>query len=130
MPIDIANRRGIARRLSDLRKSAGYPSQRAFAEVVGVSGGIVGQWECGAKMPGRVNLLRIAELTGISVDYILGEAEGIPENLIEEMDREKELLRFYRAAPVQFRKNLVNMLRLAHLVRTEVETTHEECGPA
>lgn len=127
--MDIASRRVIGRRLANLRKNAGYRSQRAFGKVLGVSGGIVGQWECGAKIPSRSNLVRIAELTGVSVDYILGSSllPDEPESLVEKTEREIELLALYRAAPVQFQKNLVNLLRQAHLLRTEI---NHETEPA
>lgn len=52
----------------------GYTDQRSFALTLGVTGGLVGQWETGAKVPGRANLRRIAQICGVSIDYLLGNA--------------------------------------------------------
>jgi transcriptional regulator with XRE-family HTH domain len=127
--IDIANRRPrIGPRLAELRKRAGYTSQRAFARAVGVSGGLVAQWEVSTKVPGRKNLLRIADLTGVTIDYILGGDQvrliAAPKTAFE---REQELLRIFRLAPVAFQENLVELLRQSRVIETTVD---EECEPA
>lgn len=113
MPIDSANRRAIAARLADLRKRAGYVSQRAFARAVGVSGGLVAQWETGAKCPGRANLAKIARVTGVPVDWILGTTTVMEPVTDSQIQRTAEMVRLFEAAPVAFQKNLVQLLREA-----------------
>lgn len=113
MPIDNANRQAIARRLADLRKRAGYTSQRAFARAVGVSGGLVAQWENGAKCPGRGNLQKIAEVTGVPIDYILGNTNVLEPVTDSQIHREEEMLRIFRALPVPVQKSFVQLLRQA-----------------
>lgn len=130
MPIDNANRQAIAARLKDLRLRLGYTDQRSFARLIGVTGGLVGQWETGAKVPGRANLQRVAEVCGVTVDYILGNApapweQRPPANGQNALER--ELLRLFRLVTPVFQQNLVNLLRQAVEMRAEL---NENCEPA
>lgn len=130
MPIDNDARRGIAARLKELRLRLGYTDQRSFALAIGVTGGLVGQWETGAKVPGRRNLQRIAEICAVTVDYLLGNApapweQRPPANGQDPLER--ELLRLFRLVSPIFRHNLVNLLRQAVEMRTMAD---EDCEPA
>ena len=130
MPIDNASKKAIAARLIELRQRAGYPSQREFALALGVTGGLVGQWETGAKTPGRSNLVRIAQLTGVTVGYILGNeppAAELRQAANGQNPLERELLRLFRLVTPVFQHNLVNLLRQAVEMRASV---NEECEPA
>lgn len=130
MPIDNTSRQAIAARLVQLRQRAGYPSQREFALALGVTGGLVGQWESGTKVPGRANLVRIAVLTGVTVGFILGHeppAAELRQAANGQNPLERELLRLFRLVPPVFQHNLVNLLRQAVEMRTSV---NEECEPA
>lgn len=64
----------LGNRIAMARQRAGYRTQGAFAEALGVSRGLVGQWESHNKRPGRDNLLKIAELCGITAEYLAGTA--------------------------------------------------------
>jgi len=46
--------------LKNARKRAGYGSQKALADVLGVSRGAVGNWENGTDRPSMVNAERLA----------------------------------------------------------------------
>lgn len=119
MPIDSAARQG-GQRLRELRELAGYGSQRAFAKALDVSSGLVAQWESGRKFPGRKNLRKIAEKTGVPIDYILDPTEALPPVTDSQPLREEELLRIFRALPVTAQKNLVQLLRQMLVVGREL----------
>ncbi|MGB9866577.1 MAG: LexA family protein [Bacillota bacterium] len=64
------------KRLTELRKSKNL-SQDGLARLLGVSRGAVSMWEIGQRVPDRAMLGRIADLFGVSVDYLL-ERTGDP----------------------------------------------------
>lgn len=77
-------------------------------------------------MPGRVALAKIASLTGVSVDYLIGVRrmqESMPEDILE---LETKLLRLFRAAPPTFRQNLINLLFEAGEARRELNAECEQ----
>lgn len=130
MPIDNASRQAIAARLKELRLRFGFKDQRSFAQAIGVTGGLVGQWETGAKVPGRNNLRKIAELTSVPIDYLLGNAPAPWEQRLSANGQtalERELLRLFRLVTPVFQANLVNLLRQAVEMRAEL---NENCEPA
>lgn len=62
----------IAERLQKLRKEHGY-SQEQLADELGVSRQAVSKWERGEASPDTDNLIALAHLYNISVDYLLFE---------------------------------------------------------
>lgn len=46
-------------------------SQKAVASSIGVSCPMVSQWESGSKKPSKENLVKLADLFGVSTDYLL-----------------------------------------------------------
>lgn len=69
----------FGKKLSDLRKQNGI-SQEKLAEMVGVSRQAVTKWESGKSNPDTENLIRLAEIFGISLDELcLGEIPKKPE---------------------------------------------------
>lgn len=58
-------------RLYDLRKERKY-SQRLVAEYLGVKQPSYIRYEKGNSEPSLANLIKLAELYGVSVDYLLG----------------------------------------------------------
>lgn len=61
-------------RLRTLRKKHGY-KQKEIADMLGVKNSAVSKWECGRTLPDAAALLFLADLYGVSVDYILGRTE-------------------------------------------------------
>lgn len=59
-------------RLKELREAAGYKSQQALADALGISQSTVGNWESGRRSPKRTTAIRLAKFFGVSVDYLLG----------------------------------------------------------
>ena len=66
----------IAKRISEMRKQSGI-SQEKLAELVGVSRQAVTKWESGKANPDTENLLRLAEIFGVSVDELCREDPSI-----------------------------------------------------
>ena len=67
-------------RLAELRKAAGY-TQKYVALELGVKAPSVCAWEKGDGNPKQENLIALAKLYGVSVDYLLGndQPDGEPE---------------------------------------------------
>ena len=91
----------IGHRLAAVRIRAGYRTQATFADALGVSRGLVGQWESHKKKPGRENLAKIANLCGISMEYLQGGATEMgAEILVSAPDEVELLLKYRRMAPL------------------------------
>ncbi|MBE6585233.1 MAG: helix-turn-helix transcriptional regulator [Ruminococcaceae bacterium] len=70
----------IGQRISELRKERGY-SQEYVAEKLNVSRQAVSKWECDASAPDTYNLIALAELFGVSVEYIaVGKKESTADS--------------------------------------------------
>lgn len=59
-------------RLKELRIRHGYKTQKELADVLFVNQTAVSQWERGATVPSSQMLVKLSELYGESIDYILG----------------------------------------------------------
>ena len=58
-------------RLKELRKAAGY-TQDKLAKAISVSRSTVAMWETSSHAPDYQTIAKLAEIFGVSVDYILG----------------------------------------------------------
>lgn len=88
-------------RLKECRVKAGY-TQKCIALTVGVAMPTVSQWESGIKSPSVENLIRLADLYGVTVDHLLGrDAPGSPPATVIQAPRvdpaEARLLAAYRS---------------------------------
>ncbi|NLW78577.1 MAG: helix-turn-helix domain-containing protein [Ruminococcaceae bacterium] len=63
----------FAERLKQLRKEQKI-TQSKLAEMFGITQQAVGKWEAGDSSPDPGTLIRLAELFGVSVDFLLGRA--------------------------------------------------------
>ena len=64
----------LHKKLRALREERGM-EQKDVARALGVNPSAVTRWESGEKRPELNNLVRLADLFGVSVDYILGRTE-------------------------------------------------------
>lgn len=76
-------------KLMALRKKSGM-SQEELADRLGVSRQAISRWELGSTLPDAANLLKISDIFGVSIDYLLhddytGECDLPP---VKEMRRE------------------------------------------
>ena len=66
--------------LKDLRKQAGL-TQVDVAEKLGISQPAYASWERGVKKPTQENLVKIAQILNVSVDYLVGNSEEKTDEL-------------------------------------------------
>ena len=59
----------IQKTITDLRKEKGY-TQEKLAEMLGVTTAAVSKWECGNSYPDITLLPQLAEIFGVSLDYL------------------------------------------------------------
>lgn len=93
-------------------------SQAQLAQQVSVSQGAVSQWEQGITYP-NVNIQkRLAEIFDVSIDYLLGETDGVEKYYADNTDNvsirsmlsveESELVRIYRLLNVRQRHKMMS----------------------
>ena len=58
-------------RIKECRKAAGM-SQKYVSMTLGLAGQSISNWESGKTKPTNENLVRLASLFGVTVDYLLG----------------------------------------------------------
>lgn len=63
------------RKLRSLREDKGV-TQDDVARLLGVSRTAVTYWESGTKRPDLVNLVKLADLYNVSLDYLLGRTDN------------------------------------------------------
>jgi len=89
-------------RLRECRENANL-SQKYVAITLGISSPSVANWERGKTNPTKENIMRLADLYGVSVDYLLGRTDdvnGIADDEISSpllSEDEMVLLERYRA---------------------------------
>jgi len=62
----------IGEAIRSARMSAGFATQRSFAEKIDVAQSRLSDWECGRHVPSPKNLKKIAAATGHSLDDLYG----------------------------------------------------------
>lgn len=70
----------FSERLKDLRKQAGL-TQVGVAEKLEISQPAYASWERGVKKPTQENLVKIAQVLNVSVDYLVGNSEEKSDEL-------------------------------------------------
>lgn len=69
-------------------------SQKYVALSVGVSAPMVSQWESGIKEPSRENIIKLADLFGVTIDFLLDHSPSGPDPAIT--PEERQLLQAFR----------------------------------
>ena len=62
--------------LKEIRTSVGW-SQTKLSEKIGVSRSTIAMWETNGSQPDNDNLLKLSEVFGVSVDYLLGRTSSM-----------------------------------------------------
>lgn len=110
----------IGHRIARARIQSGL-TQTELAKAVGVTRGLVGQWESHKKKPGRENLDKIAKATLVSIASLLSDDANPDQGVyVSDPDALKMLRAFGRMSPRQ-RKNAVDLFDVAADVRREIE---------
>ena len=73
----------FGKKLQEARKNAGL-SQEQLAEKITVSRSAVAKWESDHGLPDIDNLKMLSQLLGVSVDYLLDDAESIDFSVLKE----------------------------------------------
>ncbi len=86
-------------RFKEARLNAGYTTAE-LAKRVGVSQPAVTKWDTGASVPNAETLLKLADLYGVTTDYLLGRSG--PHHILPVDDRiiEQGSLPYYNGKPV------------------------------
>lgn len=68
----------FGKRLKMVRLASKWRTQAAFAQAIGREEGAYGRWERGEVEPGLLDLQKIRETTGISLDFLVaGDLAGV-----------------------------------------------------
>ncbi len=70
----------FSERLKTLRKQAQL-TQVDVAEKLGISQPAYASWERGVKKPTQENLIKIAQILNVSVDYLVGNSDNTEDKL-------------------------------------------------
>ena len=70
----------FSERLKNLRKQA-HLTQVDVAEKLGISQPAYASWERGTKKPTQDNLVKIAQILNVSVDYLVGNSQEKSDDL-------------------------------------------------
>lgn len=70
----------FSERLKNLRKQAGF-TQVDVANKLGISQQAYASWERGSKKPTQDNLVKIAQILNVSVDYLVGNLHETSDEL-------------------------------------------------
>ena len=108
----------IGNRIAQARQQAQL-TQTELASKIGVTRGLVGQWESHRKKPGRESLRKIAEVTLVSMDWLL-TGDAVSGVNVKDPDALRILRAFMRMSERQ-RKNMAEFFRVSADVSREVE---------
>jgi transcriptional regulator with XRE-family HTH domain len=101
----------IGHRICQARIAAGM-SQTELAKAVGVSRGLVGQWENHTKKPGRDVLQRVAAVTSVSIRFLLGDERIQDGSLVISNPDEAALIRRYRTLTDRQKRGIRDLVGL------------------
>lgn len=103
----------------EARKRKGL-SQKELGEIIHVSQGSISQWEIGKTTPDLKTIIALADLYGVSTDYLLGRTKNplsiVPCDTpyVEVTPLEKRILDTYRALSEVEQMMICRMLRIEH----------------
>lgn len=117
----------VAQRLLKSRLDAGFTSQAQFAKALGVSRGLIGQWESGSKEPGRKTLAMAAKLCGVSMDYLCGASDNNTMSLTLTQSNEVRLVLAFRQLTLLEQERLLEFfsagLKARRMAKSEKQPT-------
>lgn len=107
-------------RFKEARLQAGLTTVQ-LAQKMGVTQAAVSHWDAGKKVPGTETLCKLADLYGVTVDYLLGRSDGISSTIIESKTIDTTTLPALHGKPVwasEFGWGIVNSIQ-KHVVFME-----------
>ena len=85
-------------RLAELRNSKGW-SQGQLALKVGKTRGLVSYWETNSRTPNKEDLIKLANIFGVSVDYLIGASDSVDVEPISKITFMSRKIPVYGAIP-------------------------------
>lgn len=82
---------GLSEKIKTLRVQKGL-SQAQIAERLNISKNSVSVWEAGASSPSLIHLARLAQIFGVSTDYLLGVNERLTIDISEFDEFQREAI--------------------------------------
>jgi len=82
---------GLSEKIKTLRVQKGL-SQAQIAERLNISKNSVSVWEAGASSPSLIHLARLAQIFGVSTDYLLGVNERLTVDISEFDEFQREAI--------------------------------------
>lgn len=114
----------IGRRIQQAREGAGIPSLSELSQRAQVNLRLLNKYVTGETMPGVRALLRIADVCGVSLDWLVRGQEFTPPALLDWLETpvgktvDEETRRFLRALPLHGYRPSVRFYDLAlHAIR-------------
>ena len=104
-------------RLLELRTEKGL-SQREIARLFSISQSTYNNWENAHTQPSISQLIELARLFGVSVDYLIGNSDDCGVITYNERflsDDELELLGLYKSLPDTAKKNILDFMKNINL---------------
>ena len=96
-------------RLKQLRKENGY-SQKKLADILGITQQAIYKYENLAVEPDIQTLIMIADIFGVSVDYLIGHSDAQRGAAVMLTKEELRHIALWRTVPVQFRRDMDMLL--------------------
>jgi transcriptional regulator with XRE-family HTH domain len=110
-------------KLKKLRRERGW-SQDQLAQEVGIHGRHVGKYEIGASMPHADTLIKIADVLGVTVDYLLREEADLQVTRRNLPLRNQDLLKKFEAVELmpQEDQQVIASLIDAYIKKQQIES--------
>lgn len=104
----IIMKESFGQRFQNLRKEKGL-TQEDIAEKVNISAQAVSKWENDISFPDVAILLELAEMLGVSVDFLLGKKMEVQAQVSEKANKEEISKRLIRVRIISADKDKVNI---------------------
>lgn len=96
------------KRIKELRTKKNY-TQSKLSSLLGVSRSAVSMWEIGSSEPDTETISKMAELFGVSTDYLLGREEKPPEKTSDDLSN--KIMELFNLLDEKHQKQVVEFTR-------------------
>lgn len=105
--------------IKDLRKKMGL-SQKELADKLFVNQTAVSQWERGVTTPNKNTLIKLADIFGVTVDFLLGVKEDEDKDvaaILQELKDRPELKTLFSASADATREDIIRAARFLDFLK-------------
>ena len=101
--------------------------QGDLAKHIGVSQATISSWERGEKMPSATNLASLAEVLGVSTDYLLGRGEGDQTKLRQRFSTNPDVaMTFHEMHQIASEQGVALSTKNERDILHQIEELHED----